>query len=173
MSVRVTVRLESGLFQQAAFRRSLVQIVTRFAFAVESTMKISIQQGSKTGRIYRRGAIKKVVGARTANSLGLRKAETAKGRQKFVVGFGFHRASAPGQAPASDSTHLVNSIKAERATSDARGIHALITVNAKYAAILEHGGGYMAARPFVAPAAKKNEPKFQAAVAGLVARAVA
>lgn len=178
--VRVTKRLESGLFNQAAFRRSLIREVTHWSFALEADMKIRIQQGAKTGRVYRRGPIHKMVGARKARefqAMGLKRSKDfgpfRKGQQKFVIGFGFHRASAPGQSPASDSSNLVNSIKGERAVVDARGVHALVSINARYAAILEHGGGYVAPRPFRAPALRKIDPKFQRGIDALVARAAA
>lgn len=171
--VRVRVRLESGLFKQAAFRNSLRRVVTRSAFALEADAKIRIQQGPKTGRVYRRGSIEKVVGARTAKQLGLSRGGTTRsGRQRFVVGSKFHRASAPGQSPASDTTNLANSIVAKPAQSDARGTHSLVTVNANYGAILEHSGGYIAKRPFIAPSIKKERPKFLAAVDQLLVVAV-
>lgn len=165
--IRVHVKLESGLFNQAAFRRSLQQVVTRFTFALESTVKISIQQGPKTGRVYQRRAIRKRVGAKTAQQLGLRRSAG-----KFIVGFGFHRASAPGQPPASDTGNLVNSVKGEAATIDARGVHAKLRVNANYGQFLEEGTDRMAKRPYIAPAIRKEQPKFIRAVNNVVAQAV-
>lgn len=165
--LRVSLKLESGLFKQAAFRNSLRQVVTRAALGVEAEAKRSIQQGPKTGRLYRRRAITNIVGVRKAkefSALGLRQVSA----KKFVVGFMFHRASAPGQAPATDTGNLVNTILAKPAVADVRGIHAEVTVNADYGRVLEEKMN----RPYLAPALKKETLKFQNAVNGLIAVAV-
>lgn len=66
-----------------------------------------------------------------------------------------HKASAPGQAPATDTGRLVNSIKTDN--DEARGV---VTVSAgaglvDYVSSLEFGTKNMAARPFMKPALKK------------------
>lgn len=69
-----------------------------------------------------------------------------------------HRSSAPGEAPASDTGRLLNSINAypapanrlESTTVAGRG-------TAKYAAMLEFGTTKMAARPFMFPALEKSK----------------
>lgn len=67
-----------------------------------------------------------------------------------------HRASAPGEAPASDTGRLVNSItayppqKGESTVVAGRG-------TVKYASMLEFGTSRMAARPFLFPALEKSK----------------
>ncbi len=68
-----------------------------------------------------------------------------------------HRASAPGEAPASDTGRLVNSINGvvEKSTT----LEAVIRAGGgivRYARMLEFGTAKMAARPFLFPAAEKN-----------------
>ena len=74
---------------------------------------------------------------------------------------GGHRASAPGEAPASDSGRLAGSLAAEL---DADGISAWAGVRgpaarggaARYAAFLEFGTARMAARPWLLPAFERT-----------------
>jgi hypothetical protein len=178
MALKVTVRLESRLFQREAFRGDLQQVVTKAAFALEAEAKLRIQQGPKTGRAYARRAITRVVGVKRAKELSGLGFKRARGGNsaKFVVGFRIHRASAPGESPASDSTHLANSIRAKQATSDARGVHAEMIVGANYGQALEEGAsgtgksrtGRIEARPYVAPALEKITPDFLSDVQSLV-----
>jgi hypothetical protein len=188
MALKVTVKLESRLFQQTAFRKDLEQAVTRAAFALEGEAKVRVQQGNKSGRTYRRGPITAIVGAKRAKEftlLGLKRARDhgpfkGKNQAKFVVGFKLHRASAPGESPASDSSHLANSIRAKPAKSDQRGVHAQLEVSAAYGLPLEEGAkgtgkkrtGRIAPRPFIAPSLEKIAPEFLANVEQLVAQAV-
>lgn len=103
-------------------------LVRRITFGVEGRAKVLIQTSPALGRTYRRQAIKK------------------KGA---VVGYMFHRASAPGDPPATDTGFLVNSIQAEL---NGPGDIGTIEVGALYGAFLEVGTGDMAARPFMVPA---------------------
>lgn len=68
-----------------------------------------------------------------------------------------HQASAPGQAPASDTGRLVNSIEFDKLgmLSAAVGSHLV------YALHLEYGTRKMAARPFFRPAVEKMRKQFQ------------
>lgn len=66
-----------------------------------------------------------------------------------------HRASAPGQSPASDTGFLVRSIIAQVSGE----MTAQLVVKANYAVHLEYGTQKMAARPFVRPAAEKAAVK--------------
>jgi HK97 gp10 family phage protein len=85
----------------------------------------SIQDGEKTGRVYKHGTVT-------------------------------HRASAPGEAPASDTGRLVNSI-----TAYAGGNGEAFTVAGRgtvtYAPLLEFGTSKMAPRPFMLPALEKSK----------------
>jgi hypothetical protein len=56
-----------------------------------------------------------------------------------------HTASAPGEAPASDTGALLGSIQLDLSNP----LHAVITIGAEYAELLEKGTRKMAARPYV------------------------
>lgn len=60
----------------------------------------------------------------------------------------YHRASAPGEAPAIDTGHLVNSIRSTFPTK----LKGVLNIGAAYASFLEFGTRKMAARPFIEPA---------------------
>lgn len=84
-----------------------------------------------------------------------------------------HQASAPGEAPASDTGRLVNSVTAylngtalESFVVAGRGI-------VKYAAMLEFGTSKMAARPFMFPALEKSKGWIQERLAKAVRTAAA
>jgi hypothetical protein len=100
---------------------------------IEARAKTSMS-GAKHGLTYRRGAIK-----------SRRKAD--KGQ---VIGYKFHRASSPGEAPAVDTGALMNSVKAEMVGT----IEGVVYTNMQYAVVLEYGFGKMKGpRPFMRPAA--------------------
>jgi HK97 gp10 family phage protein len=82
----------------------------------------SIQQGGKTGRIYRRRGTT-------------------------------HRASAPGEAPASDTGRLVNSITT---TYNLEQLSGTVQAGTEYAPWLEFGTSKMEPRPFMRPALMEN-----------------
>lgn len=67
-----------------------------------------------------------------------------------------HQASAPGEAPASDTGRLVNSRTIEDYPSDLKGV---LTYRTEYAAFLEFGTAKMEARPFadLSVKAKRDE----------------
>lgn len=67
-----------------------------------------------------------------------------------------HRASAPGEPPASDTGTLVNSIQVRHVTD----LESWVIVGAEYAYGLEFGRVRVAPRPFVRPAARKIEGPF-------------
>jgi hypothetical protein len=71
-----------------------------------------------------------------------------------------HKASAPGEPPATDTGNLANSI-GSRMTGRTEGE---VTVTAEYAAALELGSAHIAPRPFFAPAVKAEWPGFLAAM---------
>jgi HK97 gp10 family phage protein len=63
-----------------------------------------------------------------------------------------HRASAPGEAPASDTGRLVNSISVALDSA----LSAVMKVATAYAMLLEFGTSKMAARPAATPALEKS-----------------
>jgi HK97 gp10 family phage protein len=66
-----------------------------------------------------------------------------------------HRASAPGEAPASDLGDLVRGIQAPRAVPGELAVD--IASSSAHAALLEFGTSRMAARPYMRPAAALAE----------------
>src|SRR6478735_9310259 len=109
--MKVTVSLNSRMWNSQLRRQMLDKVVQESGAELEGKIKQKILSGPKTGRLYRRGAITKVA-TKGLLKLGLKK---VKGSDKRVVaGFNFHRASAPGESPATDTGGLVNSIRATK-----------------------------------------------------------
>lgn len=67
-----------------------------------------------------------------------------------------HIASAPGEAPAKDTSTLVNNINVEL-----DGLTATVGTNVEYAMHLEFGTTRMEPRPFFGPAFEKAKPEFE------------
>ena len=124
------------------------KLVETTANNIVARMKNSIQHGAKTGRTYGRGASKyrKIGGVKTA------------------VAYRFHRASAPGEAPASDTGYLAHSLQVRRTGR----LQRLIYVGAEYSYSLEFGASRIKPRPFMRPAFEVEAPAFKAAVGKLV-----
>lgn len=83
-----------------------------------------------------------------------------------------HRASAPGEAPASDTGRLVNSINSYLNSSQSESFVTAGRGLAKYAAMLEFGTQKMAARPFMFPALEKSKDWIRRRLADALARAI-
>jgi len=71
-----------------------------------------------------------------------------------------HRASAPGEAPATDTGFLINQITTEVKTKKSKVIGQIIA-SAPYAKHLEFGTSNMMARPYMQPALDKNKDKIK------------
>ena len=71
-----------------------------------------------------------------------------------------HRASAPGEAPASDTGNLVRNIRVRNENKDLVKVES----NAPYSSFLEFGTSKMLARPFLFPATERSRPKIAQAV---------
>jgi len=67
-----------------------------------------------------------------------------------------HKASAPGEAPASDTGRLVNSLHAQ-AGGPGEALAIAGSSSVKYAKMLEFGTSKIAARPFMIPALEKSK----------------
>lgn len=81
------------------------------------------------------------------------------GGSRIVVPYGNrppHQASAPGEAPASDTGHLVNN---RTVKVDVAALRATLTFHAAYALYLEFGTDRMEPRPFARPALVNSWPK--------------
>lgn len=107
--------------------RELAQIVNGTAQNIRTHAIKSIQRGTKSGIVYEKTSPKRT-----------------------------HTASAPGEAPATDTGRLANSIQA-----DIQGKQATVFTNTEYAPWLEFGTQDMEPRPFMFPAMEKERPKFQ------------
>ena len=71
--------------------------------------------------------------------------------------YGTHQASAPGEMPAVDTSHLVNSVNSEMTGPTEGVVH---TGDVPYAVHLEYGTVHMAARPYFTPAAEAERDGF-------------
>ena len=79
-----------------------------------------------------------------------------KSGRAYKRGEKVHVASAPGEAPAVDTGHLISTIVAKALSL----FTWLIEIGASYARPLEFGSGPGSARPFVRPAVKGATPRF-------------
>lgn len=112
----------------------IAKIIERKAFAVENAAKMLVLKPGSGGeygpgvKFFRRGG--KVYRWERGTS---------------------HKASAPGEPPASDTGRLLNSI-GHTMYDGAQGRSARVSAKTKYALWLELGTRYMAPRPFMRPA---------------------
>jgi len=79
-----------------------------------------------------------------------------------------HRASAPGQAPASDTGNLVSKIRVKQKNPNTT----IVESGADYSAFLEYGTSKMQPRPFLFPAFEKSKEKITQAVFKRVVTAI-
>jgi len=110
--------------------------MTKSAMLVDTTAKTSILRGSKSG-----STVTKYNPSRT------------------------HQQSAAGEAPASDTGFLANSISHEvivKASGQSKEFIGIVSASADYAIHLEFGTTNMEARPFLRPALISNRRKIEA-----------
>ena len=81
--------------------------------------------------------------------------------------YGRHQASAPGQAPATDTGRLVNSIRVDHTPGS---LTASVVCGAAYGRSLEFGTRRIAPRPFLRPPLATKRAEIVAAIAAPVAR---
>ena len=79
-----------------------------------------------------------------------------------------HTASAPGEAPASDTGNLVSQIMVRQETRD----NVVVESNALYSSFLEFGTSKMLPRPFLFPATERSRPKITQAVFNRVVKEI-
>lgn len=123
-----------------AAENAAVDAMVETAYAIQGDAVKLIHGGTKTGRIYETGK-----SGRNHRGQFLKKGANGK-RQ--------HRASAPGEAPASDTGKLASSI---RVTVDRSAGTAKVIARTPYAAHLEFGTTKMAPRPFMSVAFLMNK----------------
>ncbi len=123
----------------AHVRPAAQRLVDTTAHNVVARAKVKMRE-PKHGRTYRRGQ-------------GVK-----RGGQ--VVAYRFHRASAPGEAPAIDTGHLTNSLQVRQAAP----LTDEVTAGAGYAWYLEKRLN----RQFLGPSMRDEEPAFRAGVNRLV-----
>jgi len=80
-----------------------------------------------------------------------------------------HQASAPGEAPASDTGRLAQS---STVSLDAQRIAARVNYSTAYAASLEFGTEKMEPRPFLRPALERNKEQIERDVNGEIRKAI-
>lgn len=120
----------------ARIRRSVMPEIVRATEQARQEAISLIQNGEKSGRIYKHRGIE-------------------------------HRASAPGEAPASDTGTLVNNI----ATSyDHNNLTGTLSVNVVYGLMLEFGTEKMEPRPFLRPAIASVTANLDLRIAGALNR---
>lgn len=112
--------------------------------------------GSEAGRIVNT-TIRRIEGRAKGSLSGPRSGRLYKRGQAGDV---VHQASAPGEAPATDTGFLADSI-GSRMIGPTEGE---ITVTARYSVVLELGGVRMAPRPYFAPAVRAEWDGFLAAM---------
>ena len=115
------------------------EVILGGAQLIRSEAVKSIMQGPKTGRIY-----EKYNPRRT------------------------HRASAPGQAPASDTGNLVSQIQVKQTNPD----EVVVESGANYSKFLEFGTSKILPRPFLFPATERSRPKIQQAIFNKVVQTI-
>lgn len=165
MRLKSQLQLTSLILQRPALLQlALAKVVAETAFEIERDIKEQMR-APKHGRTYARGAIGRRA-SKVTRALGLRERVINKGkmdangfileRRIAIKAYKFHRASAPGEAPAVDKGTLINALRTK-----AQGTRATITDSARQAALLETGTGGIAARPVFGPAIERARPKFE------------
>ena len=127
IKARVTTASNAKAYLEE-YERNARRLVGLVAQDVRGAAIDAVTQGSPAGIVYTRADT-----------------EANKGRAKT------HRASAPGQPPASDTGVLAESIAVETGPT---GLTATVESRAEYSEHLEHGTDNIAPRPFMRPAAE-------------------
>ncbi len=127
---------------EAKIKAEAKKAVAAAGLLVQNEIKDSMRK-AKHGKTYRKGPIKR-----------------KRGGKNTIVGAKFHRASAPGEAPAVDTGRLIGSVNSRQLDggfSTTVGVHDV--TNVKYAKALEYGTSKIAPRPFLIPALQNKKPE--------------
>ena len=133
--------------RKVGLRREINKALAAGALLVEGTAKESIQAGGK-GEVYE--STFRMINGRPV-PYGSRADEPNLSPK--------HQASAPGDAPATDTGHLVNQIAVDAVKESGRDAYVIVRSQAKYSNALEFGTRHIEPRPFMAPALQKNADK--------------
>lgn len=87
--------------------------------------------------------------------------------EKTGAWYGMHQASAPGEAPASDTGRLAASLST---TYDAETLTGKVVVGVNYGYFLEFGTAKMEPRPFIRPALENTRDQVTKAIAEEIGR---
>lgn len=98
----------------------------------------------------------RIGGTTVRNDAILSIAQGSKSGRVYNRGGVSHRASAAGEAPASDTGYLVSNINL---VMDGDGLGCTVDSRADYSSHLEFGTSQMSARPFLQPALEANKQK--------------
>lgn len=152
---------------QGDISKQLGLIVNAAALEAVSDVKRSIERGPKTGNVYYRIPGPRYMTIRKGSEDGPPVAFfRAEGKQNLSPR---HQASAPGQAPATDTGTLVSSIYNEDRGRNAKAIGSRLP----YAFYLEFGTFKMDARPSWVPAVERTIPKMLKRIELAIAKAKA
>lgn len=121
-------------------------VLRDMAQALRAAELAAIVSGAPSGRIYRRGR--------------RRFRSNRAGNVKGGIAIAFHRASAPGQPPASDSGGLARSLAAAVAAPAGKSVSASVRSKAFYGFMLESGTVRIRPRPSLVPEARKMTDEF-------------
>lgn len=141
MSVRIEGldRLNAELSRVAErFDREATRLVNRTAQNIRNDAVRLVLRSTPTGRVYEKSNPRRT-----------------------------HRASAPGEPPATDTGRLAGSIRVQ----ESGGPQAAVEAQVDYAIHLEFGTRHMAARPFMTPATAANLARYQAGLRDLTRKA--
>lgn len=134
--MKVTLNLNSPMWNSQARRAKLDQVVQESGAELEANIKAKMLPSTRkkppTGRVYRKGSIKKAA-TKPLLKLGLKKVKGSTDR--VVAGSLIHRASAPGEAPAVETGGLVNSVRSKK-NGDLKNT---VSVGKRYGEALENG----------------------------------
>ncbi len=150
-----TLKFSSAILDSDGVKAKLSRLVRVTALHLVKEIKSEIQRGNAgaSGRTYKRGRITKAASGKT-KALKLRHYVTAKGNQRAIVGYKYHKASKKGFAPAIDSGGLFGSVN-QRRISD---LKSRVFAGKKYASILDDPKKLN--RPFFEVVLKRHEPTF-------------
>jgi phage gpG-like protein len=161
--VSITLKVEGISQLQATFARlmngvedNVAKAVTATALEINTDVKKRIQRGPKTGRVYT--DIFRMIGGRPV-PMGPRAGNNLSAR---------HQASAPGEAPATDTGKLASSLYFQQASK----MEATIGSRLAYAYYLEYGTTRIRPRPAWLPATELGQKKLNERVRRAIDNAI-